>query len=161
MIAEARTGWASLPRYAWAVALGAAGLALLAIGIPTDVVPNPWFTRMTPVRVADVVFLALTALLTGALGATYLRRLNDRTPGAAVGSGVLSVLAVGCPVCNKLVVALLGISGALSYFAPLQPLLGSAAVALVATAVGVRLRRLGRACSRPPEPSRAGIPRPT
>jgi hypothetical protein len=161
VIAESRAGWASLPSYAWAVAIGATALALLAIGIPTDVVPNPGFTRMTPVRPADVVYLVLTALLMGALAATYLRRITDRTPGVAVGSGVLSVLAVGCPVCNKLVVGLLGFSGALTYLAPLQPILGSLAVVLAATALGVRLRRLGRGCSLAPDRRCADAPSPT
>jgi hypothetical protein len=161
VIAGLRAGWARLPSYAWAVAVAATALALLAIGIPTDVVPNPWFTRMTPVRPADVVFLVLTALLTGALAATYLRRISDRTPGVAVGSGVLSVLAVGCPVCNKLVVGLLGFSGALTYFAPLQPILGALAVVLAATALGVRLRRLGQACSLTPGSRPADAPSST
>jgi hypothetical protein len=160
-IAETRAGWATLPSHSWAVAVGATALALFAIGIPTDIVPNPWFRRMTPVRPADVVFLVLTALLSGVLVATYLRSISDRTPGVAVGSGVLSVLAVGCPVCNKLVVGLLGFSGALNYFAPLQPMLGSLAVVLAATALGVRLRRLGQACSLTPASRPADAPSST
>lgn len=46
---------------------------------------------------------------------------------------------MGCPVCNKLVLVLLGSSGALSYWAPLQPLIAVASVALLTEAA---LRRL-------------------
>jgi hypothetical protein len=57
---------------------------------------------------------------------------------------VLGWFAVSCPACNKLVVALLGASGATSTFAPLQPALGGVAVALAAGAVAVRIRALRR-----------------
>jgi hypothetical protein len=42
---------------------------------------------------------------------------------AASGGGLLTAFAVGCPVCNKLVVATLGVSGAMTLWAPLQPVL--------------------------------------
>jgi hypothetical protein len=59
----------------------------------------------------------------------------------------LGWLAVGCPVSNKLVVALLGTSGALNYLAPIQPLLGVLAVGLSATALMVRLRAFHAGCN--------------
>lgn len=49
--------------------------------------------------------------------------------------------AVGCPVCNKLVLLALGYSGALQYFAPMQPFLAGLAVILLAWALVVRVRR--------------------
>lgn len=57
-----------------------------------------------------------------------------------MGGALLSVLAVGCPVCNKLVVLLLGVSGALSWFAPAQPLLAVLSVILLAFGLRRRLR---------------------
>lgn len=139
-------GW----RFWLATAVGTGGAALV-VGIPTDVVPNPWFQRMTAVRGLDVVLWALTSLLLGALAATYVAGSGGPRGGSAgLGSGVLGVLAVGCPICNKLVVALLGVSGALSYFAPLQPLLGAAGVLLAALALRVRLRALLHSCRVPP-----------
>ncbi|MDQ0694391.1 hypothetical protein QF048_000833 [Streptomyces sp. W4I9-2] len=69
--------------------------------------------------------------------------------------GVLSFFAVGCPVCNKLVLVLLGSSGALSY-CPLQPLFAAASVALLADAA---LRRLSTRSQCPVVPApNAGIP---
>jgi hypothetical protein len=46
----------------------------------------------------------------------------------------MTVLAVGCPLCNKLVLAVLGSSGALAVWAPLQPVLALAALAIAARA---------------------------
>jgi hypothetical protein len=53
------------------VALLAALGTALVIGIPTDVVPNPWFGREIGVRPSDVVVLIALSALTGALVATY------------------------------------------------------------------------------------------
>jgi hypothetical protein len=50
------------------------------------------------------------------------------------------VLAVGCPICNKIVVLLLGVSGALTIFQPLQPVLALAAMVLLGYALFLRLR---------------------
>lgn len=36
------------------------------------------------------------------------------------------MFAVGCPACNKIAVILLGTSGALNLWAPVQPVLGVA-----------------------------------
>jgi hypothetical protein len=128
------------------VALVAAGATALLIGIPTDVVPNPWFGREIGVRAFDVVTLIALSAVTGALVATYTVAGDSgaTTPRAGIGSGILGWFAVGCPVCNKLVVALLGVSGATSTFAPLQPLVGAAAVLLASAALVVRVRAIRR-----------------
>lgn len=133
----------------WVHAAGASALTAFLIGLPTDVLPNPWFTRMTPVGPVDYVFWPLISLLTGALLATYVLPAGVIDVGgrrAGVGSGVLGWLAVGCPVCNKLVVLLLGSSGALNYFAPVQPVLGALAVGMAAAALAVRLRGFFASC---------------
>ena len=44
----------------------------------------------------------------------------------STGGGMLSMFAVGCPACNKIAVILLGTSGALNLWAPVQPVLGVA-----------------------------------
>ena len=120
-------------------AVGAAAVAAV-IAIPTRLIPTGWFSRMTPARPLDYVFLAATSILTGVLFA--LRSRGSQTQRVAVGSGLATVLAVGCPVCNKIVVAVLGVSGALSWFAPLQPVLGGAAVALLVYAIRRQLQTM-------------------
>lgn len=122
---------------------GSSLVAALAVGIPTDVIPNPWFTRMTPVRTLDVVLLPIMSVAIGSVLATYALPSSCRSSGglsAGGGSGVLGAFAVGCPVCNKLVVLALGFSGALTYFEPIQPVLGVGAIALSAVALRARMR---------------------
>jgi hypothetical protein len=132
-----------------AVAAFAMATALL-VGVPTAVVPNAFFGREIPVQWWNYPALALTALLSGLVLGTYLRPSPPTAPGGRLGSigGVLSFFAVGCPVCNKIVLLLLGTGGALSYWAPLQPLLALASLALLAEAA---LRRLNAqtACPAP------------
>ena len=116
----------------------------LAVGVPTGVVPSPLFTRMTPVLWWNYGIWAATAVLGGLVVATYIRRPGDRAPrngvAAASGGGLLASFAVGCPVCNKLVVAALGMSGALTIWAPLQPVIAIASIAALGWALRSRLR---------------------
>lgn len=130
--------------------LGAA-VAALMIGIPTDVIPNPIFGRMTPVRVQDYVFLIVTALLTGILAASYAlpqTRACSIQQGRATAGGLLSFLAIGCPTCNKIIVLLLGTSGAVSIFGPIQPLLAAVSFALLLLAIWIRWRPVFQPVSR-------------
>lgn len=55
---------------------------------------------------------------------------------------------IGCPVCNKIALVLLGTSGALTVFAPLQPVIGAGSLVLLAATLGWRLslRARGGAC---------------
>ncbi len=97
---------------------------------------------MTPVLWWDYPVLAASAALLGLTLATCVQapvRQGESTAKAATGGGVLSLFAVGCPICNKLVVFALGVSGALRYFAPLQPLLGVASLSIIAAGLWVRL----------------------
>jgi hypothetical protein len=55
-------------------------------------------------------------------------------------AGMLSFFAVGCPVCNKLVIVALGTTGARQWFEPIQPALAVASIVLLAWAVRARLR---------------------
>lgn len=129
----------------------------LVTGLPTVLVENPWFTRMTPVRPLDVVLWVVLSPLAGALIATYaVDRARSGTAAVhGAGTGLASTFAIGCPVCNKLVVMLLGTSGALTWFAPVQPVLGLAAVAFAVWALRVRVRQLSGACASPPVPAPA------
>ncbi|MGA8116460.1 MAG: hypothetical protein WCA46_22625 [Actinocatenispora sp.] len=130
------------PLRRWLFAAGSAVAVVVVIGIPTAVVPNPLFARMTPTTWWNWPVLAVTAILGGLVAATYVRAPGADTRGSRTGTigGVLSWLAVGCPVCNKLVVLAVGMSGALRWFAPIQPLLAVASVVLLGYALVRRLR---------------------
>jgi H+/Cl- antiporter ClcA len=130
----------------WLTACVAGLVVTLAVGLPTDVIPNPVFGRPVPVTWWSYPVLALTGVLGGLLAATYVRSGDARDseldrPGRAGGiGGVLSFFAVGCPVCNKLVVVALGTTGARQWFEPVQPWLAVASVVLLAWALRARLR---------------------
>ena len=142
-------------RYWLVAALGTAA-ALLLLGIPTAVIPNPFFIRMTPTEGFNVVVWVVSAPLIGLLIATYVRpplhpaAHPEAEPGAgrATLGGIAAYLAIGCPICNKIVVAALGVTGALNVFAPLQPLIGAGSVALLGATLAWRLRDRARRCAR-------------
>jgi hypothetical protein len=74
--------------------------------------------------------------------------------GSALGTlaGIGVVFAIGCPICNKLALILLGTSGALSVFGAAQPLLAALSLGLLAASLGWRLRMRARpvACAARP-----------
>lgn len=128
----------------YAVASLAAAVWAILSGTPTDIIDTPFFVRMTPVEWWNYPFWVAGAVLVGLLAATYVPATDmDRLDGAQgeklLGGGLLSVFAVGCPVCNKLVVLALGAGGAMTYFAPLQPILGFVSVGLLLYALRARL----------------------
>lgn len=141
----------------WLVAAAASVVVALLVGLPTDVIPNPVFGRPVPVTWWSYPVLVVTALLGGLLAATYVREpgtVTTTTTTTATGStadderparrggvaGLLSFFAVGCPVCNKLVVIALGTVGARQWFEPIQPLLALVSIVLMAVALRTRLR---------------------
>lgn len=141
---------AAWPARRWWAAVAGAVLTGLVVGVPTGIVHTPLYTRMTPVLWWNYPVWAATAVLGGPILATYVRTPDGEQAmtGTSAGGGLLSVLAVGCPVCNKLVVALLGVSGALTVWAPIQPLLGLVSIALLGHALRRRLAA-ERACPAP------------
>jgi len=138
----------------WATAVAAGVLVLLAVGLPSDVIPNPVFGRPVEVTWWSYPVLVVTAVLGGLLVATYVTDPAPATaddeidrPGKIGGlAGLLSFFAIGCPTCNKLVLIAVGSSGALDWFAPAQPLLAIASVVLLAWALRARLNSVG-SCS--------------
>jgi hypothetical protein len=139
------------------IAGGAAVLWAAATGLPTDVIPNPIAHRELPPTWWSYPALAVTALLGGMITATYMRSRTGRDVTArSAGGGLLSLLAIGCPVCNKLVVLLVGTSGALSLWAPLQPLLALASVGLLTWALKARLAA-EQSCPVPTPPAIAPL----
>jgi hypothetical protein len=132
----------------WLIAGAASVVVALLVGLPTDVIPNPVFGRPVPVTWWSYPVLVITALLGGLLAATYVREpgasvdaVDDERPARRGGiAGLLSFFAVGCPVCNKLVVIALGTVGARQWFEPVQPLLAAVSIVLMAIALRTRLR---------------------
>lgn len=120
---------------AWATAIA------LATGIPTVLIPNSFFSRTIPTSSWQYLIWGLVAGVGGlTMAARKLPGQFCSVEGRTVVGGGLGYLAVACPVCNKLIIGLLGVSGALSYFAPLQLLLGAGALLLMLVALRRSLR---------------------
>jgi hypothetical protein len=138
----------------WLVAAGVAVGTYLFFGLSTAVLANPVFGREVPPTPWSPNVLLATAILSGLLTATYVRNdgpapirvettepeAGSRTAKAGALGSLLAYLAIGCPVCNKIALLLLGTTGALNLYAPIQPYLGAIGITLLALALAIRLR---------------------
>lgn len=137
------------------------------------IIPNPVFGRQIPPEPFAIAVWLASAPLVGLSVATYVSpvrtpaaagplahpaaagpfvtaRMASESQGTTLGTiaGFGAFLAIGCPVCNKIALLLLGTSGALTVFAPLQPVIGAASLALLVATLAWRLqlRARGGAC---------------
>lgn len=143
----------------WAIGSG------LVFGIVSAIIPNPVFGRSVAPTTFAIWTWLLSAPLMGIVMATYTARAaapqspielvpleaaaaERRTTALGSIAGLGAFLAIGCPVCNKIALLLLGASGAMSVYAPIQPFIGLASLALliVTAAWRLRLRASGAAC---------------
>lgn len=143
--APPRPAWRALlswPRRRWGAALVGAVATVVVMGLPTAMIPNPVFGRSVPTTWWAWPALLLTAALGGLLAATYVRvdGQTEQVSRTGVVGGVLTYLAVGCPVCNKIALLALGYTGALRWFAPAQPWLAAAGFGLLVYALVRRLQ---------------------
>jgi hypothetical protein len=142
--------------------------SLIAFGLVSAIIPNPIFGReIAPEPFAYAVWIA-SAPLMGIVAATYtappvaaaaVTTLAPRDPeareeqrdGTLLGTFASfgAFLAIGCPVCNKVALLLLGTGGAMTVYAPIQPFIGAASLVLLAGTViwRLRLRARGNACA--------------
>lgn len=118
--------------------LGIAGASSIALfflfGVPTAMIPNPFFIRMTPVSWYDWLVLILTSLLAGTyIGLYYYKKQQQTTKAActATSGTFLGFFSYGCAICNKLLVFLLGFTGVITYFMPVQPYIGVLSIFLL------------------------------
>jgi hypothetical protein len=151
--------------FAWSAAWALA--SLVVFGLVAAIIPNPVFGRQIPPEPFAIALWVLSAPLMGLVAATYTTAVPPTTAALELGSGSFELatqpqgttlgtaagigvfLAIGCPVCNKIALVLLGASGALTVFAPLQPVIGVASLALLAGTLvwRIRLRARGGACA--------------
>jgi hypothetical protein len=127
----------------WITVAVSAIITGLVISIPTAVLENSVFGREIAVTSWSVPVIVITSILSGLLFATYVKNDSANTEDTSLKIGTagafFSFLAVGCPVCNKIALVALGYSGAMNYFAPVQPFLAFAGVAILAYALIMRL----------------------
>lgn len=136
------------PRRWYTALLSGLGIGFL-IALPTAVIPNPFFGRSIEAAWWSYPTVVISAILGGLLIATYVRESTDSDKVAIESTdtslklgtlgGFISFFAVGCPVCNKLVLFALGSSGAISWFAPIQPFLAVISLLFMLWALNARL----------------------
>ena len=156
-----KSALAQWPRRRWQAAAIAAVATYVVVAVPTDLIDTPLFSREIPPTWWSFPVLGTTAALTGLVVATYVARMPAAAPegkerfGAA--GTIVSFFAVGCPVCNKLVLLALGSSGAVQYFEPLQPLLAVGSIVLLLWAFVKRATSEDR-CPMPVPRTATGTP---
>lgn len=156
-VSLAAEGLRTLTRRQWVVAAAVSiGFGVL-LGLATVLIPNSLFTRDIPAVWWNYPVWIVTSVLAGLLFATYVRDGAGEAGASASGAGgdddearrtsragmagaFLAWFAVGCPVCNKFALLALGYSGAITWFAPFQPVLAVLALVLTGVALIVRLR---------------------
>jgi hypothetical protein len=123
--------------------LSAIGFFLL-LGFVSAIVSNPFFSRMTSIASFNWFVLVITSIFAGTYVGLYNFIKNHETisVSCATGGGVLGFLAFACPVCNKLIILVLGFSGAMTYFAPIQPFLGILGIGLLLYANFVLIKKI-------------------
>ena len=134
------------PSRRWWVAVATALFTVLFIAIPTDLIDTPFFSREIPPTVWSWPVLILSAVLAGLVTATYVAHPEGASSGRAAGRAgmagwLVTLFAVGCPVCNKLVLLALGTTGAMQFFEPVQPYLAAASISLLGWALYARMTR--------------------
>ena len=113
---------------AFFIAAGTAAILYIIFGSVTAIIPNPFFTRMTPVGWLEHASLITTSLLLGIyIGLIYYGKATKKDKvcnATATTGGIFGFLTFGCSICNKILVFFLGVVGVLTYFEPIRPFLG-------------------------------------
>lgn len=121
-----------------------AAVMFVILGTVAAIWANPLFMRMTPTSGFEVALLLLQSLLAGIYVALPNAGCGQRTAGVGA---VIGFLGVACPVCNKILVYLIGSTLLLEYFEPVRLYVAMTGVALLALAIWLKVRR--KACVAP------------
>ena len=131
----------------FAIVVWIASAPLMGLLAATYMVPSGKSAEAAPVALRSASGAQIAAGSSGAVAAAGTAEARGTTLGTLAGFGAF--LAIGCPVCNKIALVLLGTSGALTVFAPIQPVIGAVSLTLLAGTLAWRLRSraTGGACA--------------
>ncbi len=138
-------GWTPLERAVGVGAVTALGFGVV-VGVVTGAIDTPWLERQTPAFTVDYPIWAANALLVGALigVSVYAAGRRQFSDAPIYAGGLLSAFAIACPLCNGLLVAVIGAGAAASVIDPLRPWLGAAAAVFMAVMLYRRVQTLRR-----------------
>ncbi|MGH8430410.1 MAG: hypothetical protein ACREUF_08410 [Solimonas sp.] len=119
---------------------GLAVAAAMFVGLGTDAAlwENPLFMRMTPTGGFEIALLLSQSALAGVYVGLPQSRCGKRTAGAGA---VIGFLGIACPVCNKILVLLLGSALLLEHYEPVRLYVALGGVALLGAAIALKLAR--------------------
>lgn len=120
--------------------IAAAVAMFVVLGTLAALWTNPLFMRMTPTGGFELALLLLQSILAGVYVGLPQSPCGKRTAGAGA---LIGFVGIACPVCNKVLVLLIGSALLLEYFEPVRLYVALAGAALLAVAVWVKLTRPG------------------
>jgi hypothetical protein len=117
-------------------------LLFLLFGIPTALIPTPWFSRMVGKTFLDYLFLIFSSILLGAyIGVHYYKKNTMKKCNVVTTSGgVAGFLSFSCPVCNKILIILFGTTALMTYLEPYRPAIGFSSISILGLALYWRLK---------------------
>lgn len=118
--------------------LAAAVAMFVVLGTVAALWSNPLFMRMTPAGGFEITLLLLQSVLAGVYLGLPHSPCGKRTAGAGA---IIGFLGIACPVCNKVLVLLIGSALLLEYFEPVRLYVALGGAALLALAVWLKLAR--------------------
>ncbi|MFA4887572.1 MAG: hypothetical protein WC595_05130 [Candidatus Nanoarchaeia archaeon] len=94
--------------------------------------------------VSDYVFLFLNSGLLGIYTALhyYEKHAGKNSERLATGGGVINFLAISCPICNKIFVAVLGVSVIVNYIEPFRFWMGLLSTLLIIFSLGFKIKSI-------------------
>ena len=99
-------------------------LAILILGIPTAVIRNHFYFRMTPAFWFDYLFLVVNGTLIGLYFAiTYTSTQPEacKIEKKSLFASVLALFGIACPICNQILLLIFSTSFLLSFLGPIRP----------------------------------------
>lgn len=124
-------------------ALGFGILAFLILSIPTAVIRNHFFFRMTPTYWFDYIFLVVNSVL---IGLYFASTYTSSKPEACVvekksmfAQG-LAFLGIACPICNKLLVYIFSATFLMTFLEPIRPYISLASAILLLWLVARKIK---------------------
>ncbi len=132
-------------RRQWKVAVEAYIVALVLIGAFGETLPGASIGRVVPLSWWNWVTLALSPPLIALIVATFVpggqaRRARRRAKVQTGVGGFASGVAMACPVCNPIAIAIFGAGGVLSFLAPYRGAIAGASIVFLAFTLVLRLR---------------------
>lgn len=136
----------NIVKYPTVQGLGAGIGTFIVLGAVSDLIPNPVFLRMVPRTALDYLFLTLTSVLAGVYIWQRTSLKKESADYAATGGALGGFLAFGCPICNKVLLLLLGATTTMTVFNPLRPFIGALSVLMFAGVIYRQRRVRCQAC---------------